>query len=443
MCTQVHEQKARMKIFYGWKMVGAACAIQFLLGALLLQSFGLYIAVLSEEMGWSKTTLSGAAALQSAESAIIGPLLGWLMDRLGPQSIIRWGIVIFSAGLLLLSQVNSVASFYFSAALMAVGASLAGYFPLSVAIVHWFEKQRARALSIMSMGLALGGLVVPVMAWSMQQWGWRNTALATGILSLVVGLPMARVIRRRPEDHGEYVDGIAPTEKPLEQATEKPIEQISATPLATVSVPKAPAPAGFTARQALATRAFWMLALGHGLALLVVTAVNVHAITHIKEGLGYSVATAGWVIMLMTFGQLLGVLLGAGMGDRYEKRKVAALCMLSHAVGLLFLTFSTHFVELVGFAVFHGLAWGLRGPLMQAIRADYYGVGAIGAIMGISAAVIAVGQIAGPMVAGVLADLTGDYRLGFTLLALTAALGSVAFMLATKPQHQEGALSTP
>lgn len=411
-----------MKIFYGWKMVGAACAIQFLLGALLLQSFGLYIAVLSEEMGWSKTTLSGAAALQSAESAIIGPLLGWLMDRLGPQSIIRWGIVIFSAGLLLLSQVDSVATFYFSAALMAVGASLAGYFPLSVAIVHWFEKQRARALSIMSLGLALGGLAVPLMAWSMQQWGWRHTALGTGVLALVVGLPMARVIRRRPQDHGDYVDGIAP----------------ASTPADPLSAPKAPAPVGFTARQALATRAFWMLALGHGLALLVVTAVNVHAITHIKEGLGYSVATAGWVIMLMTFGQLVGVLLGAGMGERFDKRKVAALCMLSHAIGLLFLTFSTHLAELVAFAVFHGLAWGLRGPLMQAIRADYFGVGAIGAIMGISAAVIAVGQIAGPMVAGVLADLTGDYRLGFTLLALTAAMGSLAFMLATKPLHKVG-----
>ena len=411
-----------MKIFYGWKMVGAACGIQFLLGALLLQSFGLYIAVLSEEMGWSKTTLSGAAALQSAESAIIGPLLGWLMDRLGPQSIIRWGIVIFSAGLLLLSQVDSVASFYLSAALMAVGASLAGYFPLSVAIVHWFEKQRARALSIMSLGLALGGLAVPLMAWSMQQWGWRHTALGTGVLALVVGLPMARVIRRRPQDHGDYVDGIAP----------------AATPSGPLSAPKAPAPLGFTARQALATRAFWMLALGHGLALLVVTAVNVHAITHIKEGLGYSVATAGWVIMLMTFGQLMGVLLGAGMGERFDKSKVAALCMLSHAIGLLFLTFSTHLAELVAFAVFHGLAWGLRGPLMQAIRADYFGVGAIGAIMGISAAVIAVGQIAGPMVAGVLADLTGDYRMGFTLLALTAAMGSLAFMLATKPLHKVG-----
>ena len=255
-----------MPIFYGWRMVGAACGIQFLIGALLLQSFGLYIAVLSEEMGWSKTTLSGAAALQSAESAIIGPMLGWLMDRWGPQSIIRWGIVIFSAGLLLLSQVDSVGTLYVSAILMAIGASLSGYFPLSIAIVHWFEKYRARALSIMSLGLALGGLVVPAMAWSMQQWGWRATAAASGVLALVVGLPLARMIRRRPEDHGEFVDGIRPEAESPESA-----------------ILKAAGQQEFSLREALNTQAFWLLAIGHGLALLVVTAVNVHAISHMRR----------------------------------------------------------------------------------------------------------------------------------------------------------------
>ena len=405
-----------MKGFYGWRMVAAACGVQFLLGALLLQTFGLYIAALSEEMGWSKTTLSGEAALQSAESAIIGPLLGWLMDRWGPQSIIRWGIVLFSAGLFLMSQVNSVATFYTSAVSMALGASLGGYFPLSVAIVHWFEKHRGRALSIMSSGLALGGLVVPAMAWSMQQWGWRATAAASGAVALVVGLPLARMIRRRPEDHGEFVDGI----RPQDETPEAAVLQASGHP-------------EFTLREALRTQAFWLLAIGHGLALLVVTAVNVHAITHMKEGLGYSFATAGWVIMLMTFGQLLGVLLGAAIGDRFDKRKLAALCMLSHALGLMFLTYSSQMPGLIAFAAFHGLAWGLRGPFMQAIRADYFGRQAIGAIMGISAAIIAVGQIAGPMVAGLLADLTGDYRLGFTVLSILAALGSVSFMLAKKP----------
>jgi len=406
--------------FYGWRMVGAACGIQFLLAAFLTQALGLYIAVLSDEMGWSKTTLSGAAALQSVEAAIIGPVLGWVMDRFGPQKMIRVGMVMFSAGLLLLSQVNSVTTFYLSAILMAIGASLGGYFPLSVALVQWFEKFRARALSIMSLGLAMGGLVVPLMAWSMQHWGWRATAAGSGVLVLLTGLPMASIIRRRPEDHGDHVDGIDPAMRAA--AAEREGHKA------------APVQVEFTVAQALRTRAFWMLAIGHGLALLVVSAVNVHAITHMKEGLGYSVATASWVILIMTFGQLAGVLMGASMGDWFDKRKVSALCMLAHGMGMLCLTFGSHMAMLVAFGVFHGIAWGLRGPFMQAIRADYFGRNAIGLILGLSAAIIALGQIAGPMIAGVLADLTGNYELGFSLLALLAALGSLSFMLATKPE---------
>ena len=405
-----------MKIFYGWRMVGAACGIQFLLAAFLTQALGLYIAVLSDEMGWSKTTLSGAAALQSVEAAIIGPVLGWIMDRVGPQKMIRLGMIIFSAGLLMLSQVNAVATFYTSAILMAIGASLSGYFPLSVALVQWFEKFRARALSIMSLGLALGGLVVPLMAWSIQTWGWRYTAGGTGLLVLVFGLPMAGMILRRPEDHGEHVDGMDPALKVAEPGNAPAVPQVE-----------------FTAAEAIKTRAFWMLAIGHGLALLVVSAVNVHAITHMKEGLGYSVATASWVILIMTFAQLVGILMGATLGDMFDKRKVAAMCMLAHALGMLCLTFANDMTMLMAFGIFHGVAWGLRGPFMQAIRADYFGRNAIGLILGLSAAIIAVGRIAGPMVAGVLADLTGDYQWGFSLLALLSGLGSLCFILAKKP----------
>jgi MFS family permease len=152
-----------------------------------------------------------------------------------------------------------------------------------------------------------------------------------------------------------------------------------------------------------------------------------------KEGLGYSVATASWVILIMTFAQLVGILMGATLGDMFDKRKVAALCMLAHALGMVCLTFANDMTMLMAFGLFHGVAWGLRGPFMQAIRADYFGRNAIGLILGLSAAIIALGQIAGPMVAGVLADLTGDYQLGFSLLALLSALGSLCFILATKP----------
>jgi len=404
-----------MKIFYGWRMVAAGGGLQFLQSALLLQAFGAYFAVLAEEFGWSKTALSGAAALQPMEAALLGPVLGWVVDRFGPQGMIRIGIVTFGLGFILLSQIDSLAGFYGAFIVIAFGASLCGFFPINVAIIHWFDKMRARALSALSLGVALGGIVVPLVAWWMQSFGWRATALASGLLAILVGWPLAQVFRRRPEDYGLTLDGLPPAAAELGR-------------------PAAGVQREYSAREALRTSAFWLLSLGHGFALLIVYAVNVHAITHMKEGLGYSVAQAALVITLMTAAQVGGVLVGWAIGDRFEKRFIAAVCMLMHAAGLLMLTYAAGVVMLVAFAVLHGGAWGLRGPFMQAIRADYFGRRSIGMILGLSSAIVVVGQIGGPMLAGVLADLTGNYRAGFTVLALLAGLGSLFFLLARRPE---------
>ena len=403
-----------MKIFYGWRMVAAGSGIQFLQAALLHQAFGAYFAVLAEERGWSKTALSGAAALQPMESALLGPVLGWVVDRFGPQGMIRAGIVTFGLGFILLSQIETLAGFYAAFIVIALGSSLCGFFPINVAIIHWFDRRRARALSILSLGLAFGGMFVPVIAWGMQTYGWRATAFASGLAAMVIGWPLARVFRRRPEDVGETVDGLPPA-------------------VADPARPDTSAQREFSAREALRTGAFWLLSLGHGFALLIVYAVSVHAITHMKEGLGYSVAEASFVITLMVFAQVGGVLLGWAIGDRFQKRMIAAVCMLMHAAGLLMLTYAAGPVMLAAFALLHGGAWGLRGPMMQAIRADYFGRRSIGMILGLSSLIIVIGQIGGPMVAGMLADLTGNYRAGFTLLAVLAGLGSLFFLLAKKP----------
>jgi MFS family permease len=190
---------------------------------------------------------------------------------------------------------------------------------------------------------------------------------------------------------------------------------------------------GLSVGQALRTRAFWLLGIAHAFALLVVTAVNVHAISHMKEGLGYTLAQASFVITLMTVAQGCGVLLGAAVGDRWNKRYVAAGCMLAHMLGLLMLTYAANPLMLGAFAVLHGAAWGLRGPFMQALRADYFGLQSIGMILGLSAILVSLGQIGGPLVAGAFADLTGSYRIGFTVLALVAGSGSLLFLLARKP----------
>jgi MFS family permease len=406
------------RLFYGWYMVAAGSAMQFLQAGLMTQSFGAYVAVLQAERGWSKTALSGAAALQQMETAILGPVLGWFIDRFGPQAMIRIGIVVFGLGLMLLSQTDTLPTFYGAFLVVALGSSLCGFFPVNISIINWFERWRARALSSLSIGLALGGITVPLVAWSLQSYGWRATAFGSGIIAIVVGLPLAMVIRRRPEDHGLTVDGLPPK-----------------TPETTQELRALSLERDFTAREALRTPAFWLLSLGHGFALLVVHAVSVHSITHMNQGLGYSVEQAALVYTLLTISQIGGVGIGWLIGDRYKKRLIAAVCMLMHSAGLLMLAYAVNVAMVVAFAVLHGSAWGLRGPFMQAIRADYFGRSAIGMILGLSFMIIVVGQVGGPMIAGILADLTGDYRLGFTIIALLAGLGSLFFVLARKPKR--------
>ena len=276
----------------------------------------------------------------------------------------------------------------------------------------------------MSLGFAVGGLLVPVVAYSLEEFGWRSTAFGSGILVMAVGLPLAQVMRRRPEDYGEVVDGIR---EHSEQADGRRSAHVQPPPAA--MAPER----DFTLREAIRTPAFWLISLGHGSALLVVGAVQVHVISHLKEDLGYSVGSAALVVTLMTLMQVCGMLIGAAVGDRFDKRSIAAVCMCMHMVGMLLVAFAASLIMVVSFAVLHGLAWGIRGPLMQAIRADYFGRSSFGVIMGLSSTIIMLGQIGGPVVAGLMADQTGNYESGFTLMAVLAGLGSGFFIFARRP----------
>src|SRR2546429_988154 len=111
------------------------------------------------------------------------------------------------------------------------------------------------------MGMSTGGLLAPVVALSLTRYGWRWTAVASGLLVLALGVPLAQIVRHRPEAYGLRPDG----------DFAEPLRGVDAR--------------NFTARQALRTRAFWFISLGHGGALLVVSAVMVHMVIHVTERL--------------------------------------------------------------------------------------------------------------------------------------------------------------
>ena len=412
LLKSLHENKNQL--FFGWWIVLGSYVVQVLNGALLFHAFSAYILPLQAEFGWSRASVSGVFSMVRAESGILGPLQGWLIERCGPKIMMQVGIAFFGAGYIYFSHIDSLWDFYLSFALIALGSSLGGFIPISATITHWFARQRATALGISMTGMGVGGLLVPLVVWSLTHWGWRDTAFFSGLLIFCLGFPATLLMRQRPELYGLRPDGDS---APVEVEGEAPA----------VEEPR------FTAGQALRTPTFWFLSIGHSSALFVVGTVLVHQIPHMVEHIGMSQeAAAGNVTLLLIF-MICGQLAGGWIGDRADKRLVMVTCMWMHAVALVLFAFATSQFETTLFAAIHGTAWGVRGTLINAIRGDYFGRASYALISGFASLVIMVGMTTGPLFAGYLHDLTGSYQQAFIVLAGCSALGSLALILARKP----------
>ena len=395
------------------------------MGAILFfHVFGAYLLLIENEFGWNKATLAGAFALARIESALLGPIHGWLIDRYGPKTIIRCGLFIFGFSLIGFSTIDSLIEFYVYFFLIALGTSLGGFLSVTVALVSWFARHRAKALAFLQLGASIGGILVPITVYCLDNFGWRLTAFGSGLIVLLVTWPITQVFHHRPEMIGETPDGIL-------------IAQTNDRRISTETGGIVGAGSDFTARQAFKTRAFWFLALGHSTSLLIVGAVMTHLVLHINGELGYSLTVAGFVVSFMTLMQIVG-LAGTGfLGDRINKRSIVIICMMLHAIGMLLLSYAHNIWMVVGFAAFHGIAWGSRGPLMQAIRADYFGTSHFGSIMGWSSVIVMLGMAIGPVFAGYIADQTGSYQTAFSSLSAAALIGAIFFLMAKQPYHSK------
>ena len=408
------------KVFYGWWIVLACAGVQWLAALTWMHSYGGYTLHLQEEFGWSMSILSLAFALTRLESGLLGPLQGWLVDKYGPRLILIIGTLIFGCGFFVFSQVNSITTYFVAFILIALGSSLGGFATLMVSIVSWFDLHRAKAIAWSQLGFSFGGLCVPFVMMGLEAFGWRDMALYSGIMVLVIGVPLVSLVRHRPEDYGEIPDGIS-----IHEDTGADESESNNGRVAQISL---------TWRQAVREPSFWMISAGHGLSLLTVSAMLAHLIPHLTRSLEYTPVEAGFVFALMTGIQTAGLFLGGFLGDRYDKRIICTICMAGHCLGLLAVTYATSFSWVFAFTILHGLSWGVRGPLMVALRADYFGPKSFGTIMGISSLIVMLGMTAGPIAGGVLYDLYGNYDLAFTVIALCSLSGGLCFWFAKPPK---------
>ena len=232
-------------VFYGWWLVGISGFVMTVATVPFFHALGIWSVALESHFAWTRTQLFIAFVLSRIEGGIMGPLEGYLTDRLGARRMVLIGLLILGAGFLLFSRVENLWMFYASFMIMALGVGLGGWLPLMTVVNNWFIRRRSSAMGWASVLSRLGALVLlPAIAWAVDpgaggRLGWQTTALIIGAIILLSSLLIPRFIRNRPEEYGQHPDGdeapaLTPANPGQATASSQEVE--------------------FTARQALRTR---------------------------------------------------------------------------------------------------------------------------------------------------------------------------------------------
>ncbi|HAL46272.1 MAG: MFS transporter [SAR202 cluster bacterium] len=405
-------------IFYGWWIVFAGSMSQAYTSGAFWQGFGAFFDPIVEHFGWGKAITGAAVSLQRTESGLISPFVGWFIERFGPRNVMLFGVIATGLGFILLSRINNLWQFYAAFAIITVGLSFGSFLTVTTTVANWFVNRRARALAIMSAGSGIGGLLVPLIVWFIATTDWRTGLVAIGVGFMAVGLPVAFVMRSRPEDYGLLPDGARPND---DGSGAGGTSGFGAEP-----------EAAFTTRQAMATLTFWQMALAMGGGQLIISA-SVYQISAMSS-FGVSRTVGGMVIMAVSIIGLMGRLTSGFFGDQLDKRYVLAVSFAMQFVGTLLFAFIGGTWHLIGFIVFWGIGFGVSIPIRFAMLADLFGRRHFGSIMGIMMTFSTVFGVVGPIMVGWMADYRGSYREPYVILAVAVLVCIPLILTVKQPQ---------
>tara|TARA_B100002049_G_scaffold161422_2_gene120796 strand:- start:2255 stop:3529 length:1275 start_codon:yes stop_codon:yes gene_type:complete len=413
----------RFKLFYGWWICIGGAFVMAMSSGINFHGFGNFIIPLSKEFGWSRTTVSAVFSLARLEAGFIGPAEGWAVDRLGPRKLMLVGIPLMGLGFILLSQVSGLFTFMLVYILgITLGNSLGMHVPASAAVANWFNRKRGLAFGIMWSGVGLGGLLVPALGWAIDAYGWRDASIYVGIFVIFFGVPVAALMRHRPEQYGFLPDGQIIPQKPSNEKLVKS-EEIEVD---------------FTAREALQTSSFWFLSLSIMARSLVTGGVGLHLVPYFV-GLGASpieaAAYAGSVGVISIPGRF-GL---SYLGDYFNRRYMMAISLLFMTLSIVLLAKADSLSSSVPGLVAYSISQGGISVIPQSIIADYFGRKAFATISGFRSSIQMLGIIVGPVVSGFVYDKTGSYEwafLGFAA-ALIVSMLLVLMALPPSPRHHD------
>lgn len=398
---------SRPRFFYGWVVV----AVAFVTMAVAISartSFSLLFPEILNEFGWSRGLTAGAYSLGFVASIVMLPLVGSLMERVGPRVVIPLGALMVGGGFVMLTVITDPIGLYVAMGLLIVNGSMCmSYIVHSMFLTNWFVRNRGLAVGIAFSGVGVGALVLlPLFQSIIDTNGWRGACLQMAIVVCVVIIPLNIMFQRmRPQDMGLLPDG----EQVAERGT-------AAQPAGNdLIINHAWVNTDWTVMRALSTVRFWAMFIAMFGALFCWYALQAHQTKFLIDRGFDPVFAATMLGMVAVFGIFGGIGIGA-LSDKIGRELAWTLSMAGFGVTsvLFVMIIKSPSVELVYLAV---AAQGLFGYGMSAvfgaIISEVFAGKRVASILAFMALGGNLGGGAGPWVLGASYDAYGSYEIGF------------------------------
>ncbi len=419
------------KIFFGWWTVLAGGILTMWISGYQAYGISALFKPIASELGFSRTAASVPGGIARLEGGFEGPLAGWATDRFGARYVILLGVFICGLSLILMNYIGSLWAFYIVwGVLLGTGHNISTAVPVDTAITNWFVKKRGIALGTRMVFSGLSGvLVLPFIAFLITVQGWRMACVIGGVVAWLVGLPLAWFFFKphRPEYYGLLPDGATTAEK---------VADVSQTIDRGVRYAAEVEEVEFTLRQAMKTRAYWLLITAHAVHGLVFSAITVHLIPYLTD-IGIDPLKAAGMMAIMVFSSLPTRFIAGFICDRLSRntmRFVVAGGYFLQALGYaIFLLSPMSMFIIYGWLILYGIGTG-TGFIFNVMVGRYYGRKAYGSIQGSKMAFMAGPGMAAPIYAGWVYDTTGSYITSFITFGVALAVSAVIMALAAPPR---------
>ena len=395
----------RLPFFYGWLIV-AIVFVTMGIGVNARTAFSLLFPPILEEFRWERSVTAGAFSFGFLVSAVMSPLLGRMMDRVGPRTVMECGVGLLAAGLLLAPLTTEAWHLYATLGVLVGGGSVClGYSGQSLFLPYWFVRRRGLATGMAFAGVGIGSiLLMPAVQLVIESAGWRTACWTMGLLALAVLAPVNLLLRKRPEDIGLLPDGDAAMGR---SAVAKP----------TNVVDPAWAAVDWTLARAMLTARFWWIALGYFCGLYAWYAVQVHQTKYLTE-VGFSPAIAAWALGFVSLVGIPGQIALGHISDRIGREWVWTAGTLGFAVCYLALlllqalpnTALLYIMVIAQGALGYGLTSVFAAIVLEVFQGKHYGT-----IFGTLMLAAITGGALGPWATGALFDAYGNYTLAFSI----------------------------